>query len=93
MSDGEVPTATEHLELRFDEVRRIPEDFDQPVDYSEDVLAGPRSIEIRREASISPEEGLNALMLAARPETFQYTEIRIYGPFRAPSSFLFFNMQ
>ncbi|VDK41439.1 unnamed protein product [Gongylonema pulchrum] len=90
LSNGGVTQTAQQLKLRDENINVAPKDYDPPIDYREDVFYGPNGIRIKREASITPEEGLNALFFAAVPELFDFTSIRFYGPFQAPSLHSFF---
>ncbi|VDK72477.1 unnamed protein product [Litomosoides sigmodontis] len=86
LSSGKEPQATQRLQKQVEERIIEPEDYDIPVQYTEEVLIGPRRIDITRETEIKPQEGLNEFMTVAKPQLFEFGEVRRYRNFVLPTS-------
>ncbi|VBB25719.1 unnamed protein product [Acanthocheilonema viteae] len=81
LSSGKEPHATQRLQKQIEERIIEPENYDIPIRYVEEVLIGPRRIDISREAEINPREGLSEFMTAREPHLFEFGEVRRYSNF------------
>ncbi|CAG9535347.1 unnamed protein product [Cercopithifilaria johnstoni] len=79
LSSSEEPQATQRLQKQIEQRIIEPENYDIPIQYTEDVLTGPRRIDITREAEINPREGLSDFMTTGEPRVIEFGEIRRYG--------------
>ncbi|VDM94657.1 unnamed protein product, partial [Onchocerca ochengi] len=78
LSSGRESEASQRLQRQIERQIIKPENCDIPVQYMEDVMIGPRRIDIFRKAEIKPSEGLSEFMTAKKPRIFEFTEIRRY---------------
>ncbi|VDO41461.1 unnamed protein product [Onchocerca flexuosa] len=76
LSNGRESEGSQRLQRRIE--RQIMKPDDIPVQYFEDVLIGPRRIDIFRKAEIKPSEGLSEFITAKKRRIIEFTEIRRY---------------
>ncbi|VDM07017.1 unnamed protein product [Wuchereria bancrofti] len=89
LSSSKEPEATHRLQSQIEERVIKPENYDLPIQYTEEVLIGQRRIDITREAEINPPKGLSEFLTAGEPQIFEFGEVRKYGNFAESSSQLF----
>lgn len=87
LSSGNEPKATQRLQNRVEEQIIKPNNYDIPIQYTEEILIGPRRIDITREAEIKPPEGLSKFMTTGEPQMFEFGEIRRYDTFAVSSMY------
>uniref|UniRef100_A0A0R3S3B3 Ras-associating domain-containing protein n=1 Tax=Elaeophora elaphi TaxID=1147741 RepID=A0A0R3S3B3_9BILA len=85
LSSGKEPRATQRLQKQIEERITTPENYDIPIHYTEEILTGPRRIDIIREAEIKPQEGLSEFLTSAQSQVFEFGELRRYSIFVRPS--------
>lgn len=91
LSSGKEPQATQRLQQQIEERIIEPENYDIPIQCTEEVLIGPRRIDVARETEIKPQEGLSEFMTSGKPQLFEFGEIRRYRNFVSASEYCQFS--